>query len=235
MDARREHILKTIVDEYIRTAEPVGSKTLVERYGLDVSSATVRNEMVELERTGYIAAPHTSAGRVPTEKAFVYYLRNFVEGSEGANGSEGAKEMKKAVRDADNEQGAMRAVANTLSELTGEMTFVTIDSHSSHYAGVGKLLLKPEFFGDREVTKALAMMVDRFEAIVRDIFDDIPHKPQVMIGRDSPFGKDMTSMVVKFHLPDGHSAILCLVGPMRMDYGRNIALLEAAKELLDES
>ena len=79
MDKRKELILKTIIKEYIKTAVPIGSEGLVEKYNLDVSSATVRNEMADLEEAGYIAQPHTSAGRIPTEKAYNFYLENLSE------------------------------------------------------------------------------------------------------------------------------------------------------------
>lgn len=236
MDQRQETILKLLVEEYIATAEPVGSRALCDKRGLDCSPATVRNDMAALEEAGYLRAPHTSAGRVPTEKAFVYYLRNFVEGGKGGNagkGGKGMREMERAVRGADEGEHTVHTLAKTLSELSGEMVITAFDRSGISYAGVGNLMSKPDF-GDLEVVRALSLMVDRFDLIVRDIFDNVPRQPQVMIGRENPFGKDMASVMVKFRLPSGHVALLGLVGPMRMDYGRNIALLEQAKELLDE-
>lgn len=74
-EERRFEVLRAIVADYVATQEPVGSKALVERYNLGVSSATVRNDMVTLEEDGYIAQPHTSAGRIPTDKGY----RRFVD------------------------------------------------------------------------------------------------------------------------------------------------------------
>jgi len=71
---RRQRLLQFIVDEYINTAQPVGSNAIVERYRLPVSSATVRNEMAHLEEEGYIVQPHTSAGRIPTDQGYRYYV-----------------------------------------------------------------------------------------------------------------------------------------------------------------
>jgi heat-inducible transcriptional repressor len=83
---RQERILSLIVREYIRTAQPVGSKTLVEQSDLGVSSATVRNEMALLEQHGLIYAPHTSAGRVPTRQGYRYFVRRLLnEGGLSAN------------------------------------------------------------------------------------------------------------------------------------------------------
>ncbi len=71
---RRKKLLQFIIDEYVTTAQPVGSKALAERYGLSISPATIRNEMAELEEEGYITQPHTSAGRVPTDLGYRYYV-----------------------------------------------------------------------------------------------------------------------------------------------------------------
>lgn len=74
LDDRKQMILKAVVDDYIATAEPVGSKSLVSRHQLPVSSATIRNEMAELEELGYLEQPHTSAGRVPSDKGYRTYV-----------------------------------------------------------------------------------------------------------------------------------------------------------------
>ena len=82
-DDRRFEVLRAIVDDFVATREPIGSKALVERHGLGVSSATVRNDMAVLEAEGYIAAPHTSSGRIPTEKGY----REFVDRIDEVEGS----------------------------------------------------------------------------------------------------------------------------------------------------
>ena len=76
MNERRELILKIIINEHVITGSPVGSSVLVDKYKLNMSSATVRNEMAELEEDGYITQPHTSAGRIPTVKCYRYYLKH---------------------------------------------------------------------------------------------------------------------------------------------------------------
>src|SRR5215475_1466114 len=77
LDDRKATILRAIVEEHITTAQPVGSQTIARSRGLGVSSATVRNEMTVLEREGYIVAPHTSAGRVPTDRGYRFFVDNF--------------------------------------------------------------------------------------------------------------------------------------------------------------
>jgi heat-inducible transcriptional repressor len=77
LDDRKATILRAIVAHYVRTGEPVGSKTIVDRFPLNISSATVRNEMATLEESGYIFQPHTSAGRVPTDAGYRFYVDAF--------------------------------------------------------------------------------------------------------------------------------------------------------------
>ena len=78
MEERQQKLLKIIVKEYIKTAEPISSGLLVQKFRLPYSPATVRAELVKLEEEGYIHQPHTSAGRVPTEKAYQFYVENFL-------------------------------------------------------------------------------------------------------------------------------------------------------------
>ncbi len=75
---RQQHILALITRTFIETGQPVGSRTLVERYGLDISSATVRNEMAVLDQAGYLTQLHTSAGRIPTEKGYRYFVQRLL-------------------------------------------------------------------------------------------------------------------------------------------------------------
>ena len=76
---RKEHIFKAIVEEFIQTAEPVGSKTLLKKYKFNFSSATIRNEMMELESMGLLEKTHTSSGRVPSVKGYHFYVEHLME------------------------------------------------------------------------------------------------------------------------------------------------------------
>ncbi|HEY6872347.1 MAG TPA: heat-inducible transcriptional repressor HrcA [Geobacteraceae bacterium] len=76
---RGKQILEAIIEDYIATAEPVGSRTVTRRHGLSLSPATVRNVMADLEELGFLASPHTSAGRVPTDKAYRFYVDSLLE------------------------------------------------------------------------------------------------------------------------------------------------------------
>ena len=74
LDKRKSQILESIIRDYVETAEPVGSRSIVKKHNLKISAATVRNEMADLEEMGYLEQPHTSAGRIPSQVGFRYYV-----------------------------------------------------------------------------------------------------------------------------------------------------------------
>jgi heat-inducible transcriptional repressor len=82
LDDRKRRILQAIIDDYIDTAEPIGSRTIARKHELGLSSATIRNEMADLEEMGYLAQPHTSAGRVPSDKGYRLYVDELMKAKE---------------------------------------------------------------------------------------------------------------------------------------------------------
>lgn len=117
MDERKKKILQAVIDEYINTAEPVSSGTLVEKYGLDYSSATVRNELAELEKKGYLDKTHTSSGRIPSEKGYRFYVDELVK--EDDISLEEMKYIQSKLSTKVNEIEELAKIATTtLSEIT---------------------------------------------------------------------------------------------------------------------
>lgn len=124
MDFRKCRVLQAIVDDYISTAEPVGSRAIARRYNLGVSPATIRNEMADLEEWGYLEQPHTSAGRVPSDKGYRYYVDNLMEAvpldddkRRGIHAALARRSFEVAV--------LMQQAAKLLAEVTGYMVLVS--------------------------------------------------------------------------------------------------------------
>ncbi|MCD4684671.1 MAG: heat-inducible transcriptional repressor HrcA [Anaerolineae bacterium] len=124
LSERQEVVLSLIVREYIRTVQPVGSKTLVERFDLGVSSATVRNDMVALEQHGLIYAPHTSAGRVPTKQGYRYFVQRLLKAA-GLTKQEQAHITQEFDHAASNVNEWPRIAAMTLSRVAQSAALVT--------------------------------------------------------------------------------------------------------------
>src|SRR5947207_10301483 len=120
MDARHREVLIAVIREYVDTAEPVGSRALSKRYLPSLSPATIRNVMSDLEELGYLAQPHTSAGRVPTDKAYRFYVDSFPPASGGAPATVAAATLP--TRRRSGIEGFMERTSSHLSDasrLTG--------------------------------------------------------------------------------------------------------------------
>lgn len=223
-------ILQAVIEEFIASAEPVASKDVADRAGLEVSPATVRNEMMTLETDGFLRAPHTSAGRVPTLKGYAYYLEHCLRVSHAL---EFESMLREAVHVAAESQMLLRAVARLLAQASGETAMVAFAPGWSYYTGVSNLLRKPDFH-DLDLVHAVSETFDRMEEHLEDVFSAATDTPQVMLGEQSPFGQDVATIIVSYATPRLSTGVLALVGPTRMDYGRNIGLVESAKEALQE-
>lgn len=140
MDKRASDILSAIIDEYIRTGEPVGSKALAEKHDFGVSSATIRNTMAALEQEGYLGHPHTSAGRVPTYKGFRYYVENLMN-PEPVD-PELISEIDSLLDSgAVSDDAIVQSASSALAEITKCATIAT--NHSSKFSVITKVDVIP--------------------------------------------------------------------------------------------
>jgi heat-inducible transcriptional repressor len=138
---RQRAILTLVVEEYVATGQPVGSKMLVERAGLVVSASTVRNELAELERLGLLTHPHTSAGRLPTEAGYRLYVDELLQRPEGRSAGF-ALEMPAARAEVDD---ALQATTEMLSQVTRLLALVSAPSvQAATVRHVEVLLLQPD-------------------------------------------------------------------------------------------
>ncbi len=130
---RQEIILNELVREYICGAEPVSSKLLKERAGLDISPATIRNDFQELTEAGYIAQPHTSAGRVPTEKAYRYFANKIFLDQENIFHNFISKEIENTRKEIENEIRLAEELMKSLSDMSSMMNMPTIPEKDTFY------------------------------------------------------------------------------------------------------
>lgn len=229
MTERQQELLKHLVEIHIESAAPVSSSSLAKRGGLGVSSATIRNDLSALEQRGYIVSPHTSSGRVPTEKGYRFYIEWFVRPTSAAT-SERRTLQRRAVSDGRRER--MRRVAEALSELTGQAVVLSESPEESYATGMSRLLAMPEFAEHTRIVR-IAQILDARERWLRTLGTHATGDVQIMLGSDGPFGAEMTSITVGYHTTDRRRGMIALIGPMRMHYEQNIALLREAKRLLE--
>lgn len=233
INERQAHILSLVVGEFIATAQPVASGTITRKFNLSVSPATVRNDMAVLEAVGLLRQPHTSAGRVPTEEGYRFYLANFVD---QRCSRRVCAPIRRASEDTNDARQKLRRIARALVELSGETAVSSLatspKAHWMHYSGISNLFGKPDF-SDVETMRSLSSIIDQFDDVLRGMFDRIDSDVNVWIGGENPFGDQVATVMVKYQLPSRMTGLLGLVGPLRMDYEKNIRLLSEAKNVLD--
>ncbi|MBI3887631.1 hypothetical protein HY310_01010, partial [Candidatus Microgenomates bacterium] len=148
---RQIKILKHIIEEYIETAEPVGSETLDKKFNLGVSPATLRNEMVALTNQGYLKQVHTSSGRNPTPKALRLYVSNLMQPKNLSVTDE--VKIKEKVFDYKSEfEKALREATRELATCTKSLAVAADSDGDVYYSGTANILAMPEFF-DIDLTR----------------------------------------------------------------------------------
>ncbi|MEA4923713.1 MAG: heat-inducible transcriptional repressor HrcA [Syntrophomonadaceae bacterium] len=127
LDERQRRILESIIKDYVATAEPVGSRSVVRKHALNISAATVRNEMADLEEMGYLEQPHTSAGRIPSEKGFRYYVDCMMENENPTD--EQIELLHQVLEDRVQEwNDVVQGVGHFLSQVTNYASFIIVPS-----------------------------------------------------------------------------------------------------------
>jgi transcriptional regulator of heat shock response len=229
LESRKSAILQAIIETYIATAEPIGSKFLVSHCEFDLSAATIRHDMCELEQAGFLFAPHPSSGRIPTQKAYQYYLDYFLSVQLQPKWRIECLEQIKQIK---SEEEKMKILAKALAQFSGEMVIVAFDPHWSYYTGVSQLFHKPDF-AQLGLLHSLSDLLDQFDEVITNIFDSIPEKPQVFLGAQNPFGKEMAAVVTRCRGQTfTQGTFFGLIGPLRMNYAINIGLMETLQEIL---
>lgn len=236
MNERRQKILAAVVELYTESAVPVGSQTLLERHDFGVSPATIRSDMAALEEEGFLYQPHTSAGRIPTDEGYRYFVEEIMP-DERLSVSEQKKLQQELLTLRAKHARLGRSTAKLLSTLSGNLAVSgLVDRDEFHDFGMKELLEKQEFRELDEMCRlveALDTLDERFDLILKQVSDGKTH---IFIGHENPI-KEISncSMVVAPYESDEGKGILAIIGPKRMKYAKNKSLLEHMKKLLGSS
>ena len=226
MNNRQETILQTVITEHITTGAPVSSNALVDKYGLDCSSATVRHEMAELEEAGWIYQPHTSAGRLPTEKAYQWFVRQLSDKPL----PEPEQDKLTTLLAQPRSEAIFKQTAKELAALSGLAVFWAYHKNNVFYTGISNLLAQPEF-GRHNLVYDISAIIDRVDEIIATDFHRLPDGG-VILGQACPFGAFAGAVTAHYH-NDGQQGIFGIIGPVRQDYGHNLALVQFLRNTLE--
>lgn len=238
---RQREILCQIIEEYAETASPVGSVTLAKLFG--VSPATIRAEMAKLEVLGLIAQPHTSAGRVPTDAGYRFYVNN-LDGNEVSEVEEEVEDEKRRmfergvhalevrVSSQSRADAAIRGAVDALVELTGNLGLATIGGQL-YLSGLTRLFTQPEF-GDTRRVQAVAKLLDNLEPWLREAAPG--EALNIFIGHENPIGKnsEVSLIISKFRSPFSDKSYIGVLGPTRQNYSKVMNLVKHAGNMLEE-
>jgi heat-inducible transcriptional repressor len=226
MDSRKHQLLTMVIEHYIKNAEPIGSKFLVSIGELDFGEATVRNELRELEEEGFLTHPHTSAGRIPTEKGYRYYVDQLnLENSNIPKND--FQSLVNAVAAIEDYELARKRLAKAAKDLSNETVIIAFSPEKIYYTGLSNLFNKSEFADVNRVAN-VSQVFDHFEDYLEDFFDKVEDSPRYFIGSENPFDETLSVVSARF----GKEGMVALLGPKRMDYKYNFSLIKKLLEII---
>ena len=234
---RKDIVLGMVVQHYIHTTVPVSSAYIADEYEQDISSATIRNILAELEDDGYLTHPHTSAGRVPTERGYRYYVDFLMQEIQLLDGERGQvqKEYERGVEELEN---LVEKTTRVLTELTHCTSIVMVEGWPYQYVcrGTGYLAAS---VGAQDMQKMVAILqtLDEKERVLAVLRRDLDKKIKIYIGQETDCAAfDGCALAVsRFETRRGPSGRLAVLGPARMDYQRVISSLEYVSQLMHEA
>ena len=235
MKERTLRILQALVEDFIETANPVASGRLLESGKFNVSSATVRNEFAALEEVGFIKSPHVSAGKVPTAKGYRFFVDEMVPDDHATEivSNVFAKHFKdyRLAKSKETVLDALRLV----SQLSGNVAFVQVNEDQTFYLGLSHVLRSPEFLATPEKAAQIVEVLEgktRFRELLNGLKIE-ENEVKIFIGEENLLEEisSCAMLVTKFET-ENMSGSMGILGPMRMKYGFNKALLNEVKQLI---
>lgn len=233
-EARRRTVLAKAISKYIKEASPVASDDIAKDF--DLSSATIRNILANLENEGYLTHRHTSGGRIPTCKGYRYYV-DFLSSQLDLLDSE----KERIVNEYQSKINRLEDILDKTSELISAVThYAGIVSFLEwqdklFYKGIGLILNQPEF-QDLERIRLLVKMIEERERLLGLINREVSDKVAVYIGEEAgcPEMQECSLVVCSYRIKNRPSGRLAALGPTRMEYGHIIPALEYISDVLTD-
>lgn len=228
---RQQIILEAIIREYIQSAKPISSAEILEDLDLNISPATVRSEMLKLDELGFLEQPHTSAGRVPTDRGYRFFVDHALD---DVLLDRSERNRIRELFTHDMPDVFARECSRTIAHITRTFTAIGIDDDMLTDRGFTEILDEPEFQDIKDV-KQFGKLIDLLDEDMQSLVEDDEEK--ILIGGENPMkeARPYTMMITHWTHPKGFKGFIALVGPRRMDYQKNISLIRYINSLYDES
>jgi transcriptional regulator of heat shock response len=228
ISARQSKILAAIVREYSHTAQPIASEEINQKYKFGISSATIRNEMMALEKLGYIEQPHTSAGRVPTDLGYRYFINELMKHFEiSLKEQQQLREQLAKFQSQTQEIG--RNIAKLLAEKSDQAAFALLPEETGT-AGLSNIFNHPNL--DKKEIVEIADFFDNLDELNEKI--RVSDAPGALIGQEHHLAplQNYSLIVSQVQLPSGKKGVIGIIGHKSMRYDKNLSLVEYVAKLL---
>ena len=233
---RQKNILEELIEEYVKTAEPVPSGALAKKHDFGVKPAMLRIEMEKLEKAGYLSQPFVSAGRIPTDKAYRFFVNNLLQNKkQGSNHQKSTGKIQQITAAKEDYPKATQELTKAISELTSALVLSYLPGRNLFFKeGWSQIIREPEF-EDSRVFESFAKMIDSWE---KDIIPQMSFSKEIriFIGKENPSQKshDFSAIAGNLLLPDKEKGIMAIFGPKRMAYNKNIDIINSIMNIFSD-
>lgn len=232
---RKDRILAIVVNQYIRTVSPVGSQFITDEFKLDVSPATVRNILAELEEEGFLTHPHTSAGRVPTNHGYRYYVDHLMNEIQLLENEKKQIELE-CRRYRHQLEALIERTSEVISDLTHYTTIVSIDGWGNKYIlkGTNHVVSYPDQTDVMKIQAILRILDDK-KRLLELVNRELDKKIEIYIGHEMALKEmESCSLAVSQFTADGITGRIAVLGPTRMHYDKVISALDYVSRFLSK-
>lgn len=233
---RQKALLKAIIEEYIESAEPVGSGVIEKKYDLGVSPATIRIEMGKLTEAGFLRQPHTSAGRVPTSMGFKLYVAELMKEKQLPVTAE-VSIREQLWQERHRQERVLKEAVKVLAKQCDMLGLAVDNDGQVFYAGAANILDWPEFY-DIDVARFVLSLFDEFPRLQDLIGRAHGSEPiHILFGEDLEFENLRSTGFVftKFELDPAKDGIVGVIGPARMNFSLVLPYVKYVRDLIQQA
>ncbi len=236
IQARKDRILSITIGRYIETIVPVSSNCIAKESHMDLSSATIRNVLAELEQEGFLTHPHTSAGRIPTEKGYRYYVDHLM------NEIQLLEEEKQRIkyeytREAKELEVLLDKTSRVISDMTHYTSIISVDGWGNKLfcRGTNFVVGYPDE-QDLSKIKTILYALEEKKGLLEVINQELKERINIFIGQEILYEEvDSCSLVIsKYKSKKGPSGRIAILGPKRMNYEKVVSTIDYFSQLMEE-
>lgn len=233
---RKDLVLGIVVNEYIKTINPVSSGFIAHEYLSNLSSATIRNILAELEEQGFLCHPHTSAGRIPTQEGYRYYV-DYLMNEINLLEEEKTRIKREYARDVSDLEAILQKTSDVISDLTQYTSIVSVDGWNQRFFSKGtRFVVEYPFDPDVDKIRNILAALEEKGRLLEILNRNLERKIKIYIGHEMAWTnvENCSLAVSRYQAENGTSGRIAVLGPLHMNYQRVVSTLDYFSSLMNE-